>query len=172
MPIATQLAFVQATLDGLEMPYSLGQLAAYIEPPPGAVDGTVPTAYVWVSSGDESRLAVPRAPEGNLDGGGQKQQDAQVSVYLKWVNQITGDPAEGLWWPACVDAVMARLRNVALLDRSQHALDPVTGRNSSLVDVGERMSWEMAAPRGIEGNQTLRLYDALVTVSMTDIYQA
>lgn len=163
------MAYVRDALDGLLLPLDLGELAAFIEPPnPG--DGTAPGAYVWGSRGHEQRLSVPRAEQGDLSTGGDKQITHSVDVWLVWLGPAN-DPLSNVAFPAVIDAVMGALRNVSLQDGSQHAVDPVTGQLSGLLAVGEEMSWDFAPVRAVADQRYLR-YDAQITCDVVEIIQA
>jgi hypothetical protein len=169
MPINTVQEFLRVTLQQLALPLGLGALQAYITPPnPG--DGTVPTAYIWGSRGDENRLALPRARPGVLTSGGTKNLVHQVDIWVVWHGD--GDnPSIDRYFPAMVDAVLAKLRNVSLSDGATHQADPTTGTLSNILDVGERMTWEYGPVRATDDQRTLR-FDAQITVEIHETIQA
>jgi hypothetical protein len=167
--INTVQTFLKSVTDGMALPLGLGNIAAYIAPPnPG--DGMEPALYIWGAQGDERRMTVPRAQHGNLASGGNKQTTHTVDLWLVWFGP-GDDPQADSQFPAIVDAVLALLRNLALLDDAQHAVDPVTGQLSQLLDVGEHLTWDYAPVRAVADQRYLR-YDALITADITEIIQA
>lgn len=171
MGIATVQSYLRGVLDGIPLPLGAGALDAVITPPnPDDDAGAKATAYIWGSHGVESRLTVPRAQHGNLATGGDKQTAHNVDVWLIWFGQAPA-PNVDSQFPSIVDAVLAVLRNVPMLDQTQHAVDPVTGQLSNLLNVGENMSWEYAPVRATADQRILR-YDAQITVEVIEIFQA
>jgi hypothetical protein len=171
MPINTVQSRLKSILDGLALPQNFGILQAYISPPNPNVDSYDPAAYIWGSHGNESRMTVPRAQPGNLASGGNKELIHQVSIWLVWFGKATG-PTVDVAFPAIVDAVLACLRNTELLDAvTIHAVDPVTGQLSDLLNIGENMSWDYAAVRAVADQRYFR-YDAEITCEVIEIIQA
>lgn len=169
MSINTAQSYLKGILDQVMLPLNLGTLSAFIQPPnPG--DGTEPGAYIWGSRGTERRLAIPRAQPGDLSTGGEKTLNHNVDVWIVWLGPAV-DPQQDVLFPAVVEAVLAVLRNTPILDNTQHAVDPVTGQLSQLLDVGEQMDWEYAPVRAVADQRYLR-YDARITVNITEIIQA
>ena len=175
MPINTAMQYVYNALYQLPLPGDIGTLDDYITPYNPNDEAKPPGAYVWGSRGSETRGGnvgtVPRAAEGNLASGGNKRLDHSVDVWLVWFGPNATDPAADTAFPSILDAVMARLRNVSLVDASQHAVDPVTGQLSSLLAVGEDMTWEYGPVRATANQRALR-YDALVTCAIVEAIQA
>lgn len=169
MPLNTVQLHLQSILDQQPLPFQLGLLTAYIQPPnPG--DGTNATAYVWGSRGSERRRTVPRADAGNLATGGDKTINHDCDVWLVWFGEAD-TPGAGVQFPVIVDATMAILRNTALIQGTQYVTDPVTGQTSQLLDIGERMTFEYAPVRATADQRWLR-YDAQITVSVEEWFQA
>lgn len=170
MPLVTVMNYLQQQIDGLNLPLSIGRLTAYIQPAPGADDGSGANAYVWGANLDEARETVPRAAHGNLASGGNKELTHRVNIWLVWFTD-PDDPNINLGFPAIVDAVMAVYRNVEMLDQTQHAIDPITGQESNLLNVGEKMSAEYAPVRAVADQRLLR-FDAMVEVEVIEVIQA
>jgi hypothetical protein len=170
VPIATVQTYLKGVLDQMVLPLGLGVLDAFITPPNPRDNDTTPAAYVWGSHGDESRLTVPRAAHGSLATGGDKTLSHRADVWLTWFGSSEGSDID-VQFPAVVDAVMGVLRNVAMLDQTQHAADPVTGQLSNLLNVGEVMSWEYGPVRATADQRYLR-FDAQITVDVIEIIQA
>jgi hypothetical protein len=170
MPLNTVQHYLQGVLDQLVLPLGIGTLDAYITPPNPRDNVTDPAAYIWGSHGDESRLTVPRAQHGDLASGGDKTLAHRTDVWLTWFGEAD-NPQVDQQFPAIVDAVLAVLRNVEMLDQTQHAQDPVTGQLSNLLNVGENMTWEYGPVRATADQRYLR-YDAQITVEVIEIIQA
>ena len=171
MPIVTAQQHLLSLLTDYPLPQDIGVLRTYIMPlNPNADAAADPQAFIWGGTGDEARLTVPRAEPGNLASGGDKQLIHQIDIYL--VMFLADDDADnGTDGPAMVDAVMALLRNTALLDATQHAKDPITGQLSNLLNIGENMSYQQGTLRALADQRMLR-FDALVTCEVIEIIQA
>lgn len=174
MPLNTVMTYLKDTLDGLELPLDLGSLRALIAPAPLGDDGTIPAVYIWGSSGTEGRKldggTVPRAQHGNLASGGNKILEHNVSCWLVWLSP-NDDPLIDVQFPAIIDTIMGRLRNVTMLDATQHARDPLNGQLSNLLDVGENMTWDFPTVRAVTDSQYWR-WDTQITVNVVEIIQA
>jgi hypothetical protein len=169
MSINTVQWYLKGLLDQLPLPLTLGTLNAFIQPPnPG--DGTQPGVYIWGSRGNEARKTVPRAQSGNLSTGGHKTLTHSVDAWIIWLGPAV-DTQQDVLFPALIDKIMAVLRNTPILDGTQHAVDPVTGELSQLLNVGERMDWEYAPVRAVLDQRYLR-YDARITIEIEEIIQA
>lgn len=169
MGVNTVQWYIKGILDQVQLPLDLGTLNAFIQPPnPG--DGTQPGIYIWGGRGDERRMTIPRARAGDLSTGGEKSLSHSVDAWIIWLGPAV-DPQQDVLFPAIVDTVMAVLRNTPILDGTQYAPDPVTGRLSQLLNVGEHMSWEYAPVRAVSDQRYLR-YDALITIDIEEIIQA
>ena len=169
MGIATVQSYLKGQLDNQVMPLNVGNLMAYIAPPNPREDPR-PAAYIWGSRGDEKRLTVPRAQHGNLATGGDKDTTHRVDIWLTWFGPADS-PDVDLQFPGIIDAVMAVLRNVEMLDQTQYAYDPVTGVRSQLLNVGENMTHEYGPVRATADQRYLR-YDANINVELIEIFQA
>lgn len=169
MPVVTVQQYLKDRLNGLALPIGLGNLTAQVRPP-AADDGTGANAYVWGSAGDEARQTFPRAQHLELPSGGNKMLTHRTNVWLVFFADQDAPNAD-LQFPAIVDFVMATLRNVEMLDQTQHAQDPITGQLSNLLNVGENMSWEQGPVRATAEQRYLR-YDGLVNVEVIEIIQA
>ena len=171
MPINSVQLYVKGVLDGLVLPLEMGTLAAYIAPPnPG--EGTDPSCYVWGSRGNESRSpgAFPRAQHGNLSTGGWKVLNHDLDMWLLWFGS-SEDPQVDQQFPTVVDAVLATLRNLQLLDQQDVLVDPTTGQESNLLNFGERMDWEYAPVRAT-ADQRMWRFDARITCSCEEWIRA
>jgi hypothetical protein len=170
MPIAGTLSVVKGLLVGLPMPPGLPNMAACITPPDPNTETQVPTAYVWPTDGDESRDpekagTVPRN-SGPGTPSGDKGIEHSIDVYVVWMASDEEPDIDNLF-PGVVDAVMAAFRFSK--DPAQ-AVDPYTGQVSTLIDLGEKMSYRITLRSLIE--QAYSRYDALVGLSVLEVIQA
>jgi len=170
MPINSVQVYLQQLINGLPMPYALPALAAYITPPDPNVEADIPTAYVWPSDGEESRDAqkggtVPRNT-GPGTPSGWKNIEHSIDVWLVWFGQ-DDDPLADTVFPGIVDEVMQALRTSP---ERPLAVDPRTGQQSWLLDIGEKMSYRISL-RALS-DQAYNRYDGLVTVPVIEVFQA
>lgn len=163
---ATQV-YLQTLLNGLPLPGSAPNLAAYITPPNPNVSTEIPTAYIWPSTGNETRNpamggTVPRA---SFAGGpsGTKPIVHTLHIYVIW-DQANDDPQADTWFPGMLDAIMATLR---VSPDPVKVTDPYTNIESWLVDVGERMSYQVSVS-ALESQRMYR-YDGLITCLLNEI---
>jgi hypothetical protein len=159
--------YIQALLNGAPMPGSAGNLVAYITPPDPEVDATVPHAYIWPTTGNESRNpsyggTVPRA---SFRGGpsGTKPVIHTLHIYVIWF-QANDDPQADTWFPGMLDEIMAVLRSST---DPVVVTDPYTNVQSQMIDVGERMSYQVAVS-ALE-DQRLHRYDGLITCTLWEL---
>ena len=152
------------------MPGGLPNMAARITPRDPEVETDIPTAYVWPTDGDEGRDpekggAVPRN-SGVGTASGTKGTEHNIDVYVVWFG-ADDEPDIDCLFPGVVDAVMAAFRFSA--DPAQ-AVDPYTGQVSTLVDVGEKMSYRITLRSLVE--QAFNRYDCLLSLSVLEVIQA
>ena len=172
MPIVTATQWLLLVLDQMPLPGNGGQLLqAFIAPPNPEEDELDPHAYIWPSSGAESRQSVPRAaaPGLGVTQSGWKDELHHVDVFLTWFQDGDHDPNPDITYLSVVDAVMASLRTVAdpvLLS------DPVTGQLSQISGTGERMNYDIATPKGTDADQRLLRYDSRIVVRLMDSFQS
>lgn len=170
MPVNSVQVYIQGLLNGLEMQENIPALVAYITPPDPNVEADRPTAYVWPSTGSESRDysmggTVPRNT-GPGTPSGWKNISHDMHVWLVWFGQ-DDDPSADTTFPGIVDAVMFRLRTSP---ERPLVVDPITQQQSWLLDIGEKMSYEIDI-RALS-DQAYNRYDALITVPVIEILQA
>lgn len=156
---------MQQLLHDLPMPAGLNNLVAYITPPDPNVEAQDPTAYIWPSSGRESRSpevggSLPRN-SGPGTGSGTKGVMHMMDVYLVYF-MPNDDPDADTSFPGMVDAVMYALRfsqpNPAYIN------DPYTTITSCIYNVGEQMSYRIAVEA--TEDEVFNRYDALITVDV------
>lgn len=168
MPVNTVHQALLGILDGLILPGTAGTLEAFITPPDPREEPP-PAIYIWGARGDERRQALPR---GNTPGAGSlagwKELDHSVDCYLTWFGEDSDSDADTSFI-AVLDAVMMALR--ASGKSPFYTSDPLTGYQSDLVDIGERLEYQLAPPRSTADQRYLR-YDALITVRVLEFFQA
>lgn len=163
---ATQLA-IQNIINGLPMPGGAPNLVAYITPPDPNVLADVPTAYIWPSTGNESRNpafggTIPRAAFTGAPSG-TKPVIHTLHIYLIWM-QANDDVQADTWFPGMIDAIKDALR--VYTDPLKTA-DPYTGTESYLIDIGERMTHQIAVSALEE--QRMHRYDGLITCQLVEL---
>ena len=170
MSIAAAQTYVQQLIDGLPMPGGTENLAAYITPPDPNVLAEFPTAYVWPSAGEESRDAskggtVPRNT-GPGTPSGWKNNEHSMDIWVVWFG-ADDDPSADTLFPGIMDAILKCLR---FSPERPLAVDPWTGDQSWLVDIGEKMSWRITL-RSLT-DQRYDRYDGLITLPFYEVFQA
>jgi hypothetical protein len=168
---ATQLA-IQQLINGLPLYGGIPPLTAYITPPDPNDEADIPTAYVWPSRGDESRdnsgAAAGTVPRNTGPGtpSGWKSDVHAMDVWLVFFGQ-DDDPNSDTLFPMIVDTVMKAFRtskNPIL------AVDPYTEEQSWLIDVGEKMSYQIDL-RSLS-DQSYNRYDGQISLTVTELFQA
>lgn len=169
MPVNTVHQAIKGILDGLVVPGKAGVLHCYITPPDPR-DDPDPAIYIWPSRGNEHRQSVPRASPGYQASfqSGWKEIVHTIDGFLTWFGEDTDNQADSTF-PAVVDLVMQALRNA---DDPMYAVtDPLTGQQSDLAGIGEKLSYEIGPVRATADQRYLR-YDALITVTISEWFQA
>lgn len=168
MPVNTVMQSILQIVDGLILPGTAGVLEGYITPPDPR-DEPPPAIYIWASNGSEHRQALPR---GNTPGAGSlagwKEIEHTVDAYLTWFGEDSDTDADTSF-PAVLDAVLSALRTSG--QSPLYTSDPLTGMQSDLVDIGERLDYELALPRSTASERYLR-YDARITIHVLEFFQA
>ncbi len=170
MPINSVQVYIQNLIDGLIMPAGAGQLVAYITPPDPNEETDLPTAYIWPVTGDESRDpqkggTIPRNT-GIGTPSGYKAFEHHMEIYVVWFGQ-DDDPNSDTWFPGMIDAIMLTLRTSPDPATAQ---DPYTGQLTTLIDVGEHMSYRITL-RAVE-DQRYNRYDGLITLELLELMRA
>lgn len=168
---ATQLA-IQQIINNLPLYGGIPPLTAYITPPDPNTEAEVPTAYVWPSRGNESRTnsgpaagTVPRNT-GLGTPSGWKNNIHSMDVWIVFFGS-DDDPNSDTLFPMITDCVMKAFRTAPdpIL-----AVDPYDETQSWLIDVGEKMDYQIDL-RSLS-DQAYNRYDALVTLTVTELFQA
>lgn len=170
MPINSTQTYIMSLLDGLPMPNGGYNLEAYITPPDPEVDAVYPHAYIWPTTGDESRDplkggTVPRALTAGAPSG-TKGIEHTIDIIMIWF-AADDDPDVDTWFTGMVDAVMAVLRvapNPAIV------ADTYTNVLTNLVDIGEKMTYHITV-RAL-ADQAYNRYDCLITMPVLEIIQS
>lgn len=168
MPLNSAQLFVKDQLDGITPPGDTGisgPLVALITPYDPDESGEA-RAYVWPATGKESRRAIPRNT-GMGTSSGWKNLEHSLQVFLTWFDSDS-DPDADTNFPALIDYVMDVLRTCA---DPAVVTDPLTGRVSQLIDVGENMDYTYVPPRSTADQRQLR-YDCRITLSILELFQA
>ena len=180
MGLATAVTYVKSLLDGMNWPQQMAALPSpppplrcYIQPPDPNVLSAGPSAYTWFNRGDVSRnpakYGAGTVPRAAYQGGpsGTKAWAHMVPVYIVWTGSSPTDPLADILFPGMVDAVVNTLQ---FSPDPVTVTDPWTGVESSLVDVGETISY-LTALRALEPMQSERL-DALLECSVVEVISA
>jgi hypothetical protein len=167
MPLVSMQTYCRDLLDGTAMPLGLAPMKAYITPPnPGVAEQ--PTLYIWDAEGEERRESMPRAKPNLLSTGAFKFLEHKIEMYVTMVD-YADDVQVDSNFPACIDAVLAVLRNTQMpvLNR----VDPVTGGVSDVTMIGERMRWRQGVPRSLN-DQRMLWYVCWLQVDLVEKIQA
>jgi len=169
MGLVSVQTYLKEQLNQLILPVAgASTLEAFITPPDPEFSPT-PKAYIWAGQGDETRESMPRNLNGTIGTAAWKELHHSVDVYLVWFSDTSVDTAdEDSAFPGMVDAVMWRLRTVA---DPAVCLDPLTGRESQLLDVGERMTYDAPGLRSTIDERISR-YDARLQLQIMEVFQA
>lgn len=168
MPILAAMNYIQGLLSGLPMPgEGIPAMASFVDPPDPYEETNVPTAFVWPTSGDESRDgknggSMPRNT-GPGTFSGFKPLVHAVDIFVIWAGS-GDDPATGSIWLGILDAVMAALRTANPMPRI--ATDPWTQAQSQISDVGEKMHYETVV--SALADQAYNRYDGLIQLPVTE----
>jgi hypothetical protein len=165
--INTVQVYLQSVIDGLPVPNNLS-IQAFITPPNPEVDYTEPHAYIWPAEGQESRTpglggTIPRASSPGAFSG-TKSISHTIDIFLVWF-AANDDPDADTWFPGMVDAIMNLLRVVPTPATVQ---DPYTNMTTTLIDVGERMTYRIAV--SAVADEAFNRYDALITVHILELF--
>lgn len=170
MPINSAQVYLQSLLDGLPLPGSIPNLAAFITPPDPNEEADVPAAYIWPSTGDESRDSsrVGTVPRNTGPGtpSGWKNIAHTLDIWVVYFGQ-DDDPAADTLFTGIVDAIMLALRTSP---ERPLVTDPYTEQQSWLLDIGEKMSYRIDL-RALS-DQAYNRYDAQITVPLVEALQA
>lgn len=170
MPIVSVQNAILSILNNLPMPNGNYLLEAYITPPDPETDYSNPHAFIWPTTGKESRDAreggaIPRNTGVNTPAG-TKPIMHHMEVFVRWYGS-DDDPDADSWFPGMVDAIMWALRTCT---DPLVVVDPFTEVESTLIGIGENMDYHITI-RATE-DEAYNMYDALVAVPVLEILQA
>jgi hypothetical protein len=166
-PLNSTQLYIKGLVDGLILPGNNRPLEAFITPEDPR-DEPNPAIYIWPARGDEHRQASPRVNVLRTpNSAGWKIIDHEIELFLMWFDD-DGDAQSDTTFPAVIDTVMFTLRSNA---NPAVIYDPYTALGSQLIDVGERMTYQLAGVRAVADQRFLR-YDALITLSITEELQS
>ncbi len=170
MPILTAQTWVYSVLNGMPLPGNATPLQVFVTPPSVEEDQLDPHAYVWPSTGTESRESLPRAgvPDVGTNLSGWKQMWHSFDIFLVWFDDDS-DPEPDISFPVIVDAVMDALRTC---QDPVTQTDPVTGRTSQIYATGERLNYDISPVRGTTADQRIYRYDARILAKVGEEFQA
>lgn len=144
MPLNSVQTHIKGILDGIQLPLGAGNLSAYITPPdPG--NGMIPSAYIWGSVAEDVRRSMPRFQ-------GFRVIKHEIDIWLIWfgpADDVNSDKA----FPAIVDAVCEVLRTTPMPVLNKK--DPVTGQNSNIEMIAERLRWDYSPVHSVEDQRWL-----------------
>lgn len=168
------MAYTRSLLDGMSVPGDSGRLEAFIKPPDPETEQRTPHAYVWSARGDERRSSGPRsaAPSGAPQyvpamPAGWKYMQHSLEIYLVWFDDQTDAQADSTF-PFLVDAVMNALRTTKM---PVPIVDPSTGLNTQIVDLGRSMTYEYS-PLKATAAQRIDRFDAMILAPVQEWIQA
>lgn len=169
MGVNSVQVYLQQLLDGLPVPNNL-TIQAYITPPSPETDYTNPHAFIWPAEGQETRDpgmggTIPRASSPGAFSG-TKSFNHIIDIFLVWF-AANDDPDADTWFPGMLDAVMATLR---VAPTPAVVQDVYTNQTTTLIDVGERMTYKIAISSIKE--EAFNRYDALLTVHINELFNA
>lgn len=170
MPVASATSYIKGLLDGLAMPPPLPDMAAYVNPPDPNTEGGIPTSYIWAPDFDESRNpdqggTIPRNT-GPGTPSGTKALEHNIEIFVVYF-QANDDPQADTSFFGICDAVMYRLRTSA---DPAVIVDPYTGMQSQLFDVGEVIRGRTTI--SATADQAYNRLDALLSVTVHELFQA
>jgi hypothetical protein len=169
MPTNTVHHHIKGILDGLIVPGTAGTLEAFICPP-AVRDDPRPAIYIWSARGSERRQSLPRAaaPYQPVGQSGWKELTHTIEATLTWFDDNTDLNVDHAF-PAVVDCVLQALRSAA--DPVYYVTDPLTGQQSELYAIGEKLTYDMAPPRAVADQRYLR-FDASFIITIMEAFQA
>lgn len=168
MGLASALSYVQGLLDGLPLPVAAANLACKVTAPEVFSDpGPIPTLYLWLPDGRESRDrppgTLPRNGSFGAAGSGFKGTVHHLAGEVLWQ-----DPGPDLLFYAMLDAIMTQLRTAPA---PQEFTDPyVPGLVTQMANIGEEMSYRTAV-RPVPDQQANQ-YQAVLQLPLLEVIQA
>jgi hypothetical protein len=137
---------------GITTPLYNNPLVTFIVPPnPGELTG--PTAYIWVTMGDNKRSTAPR-------GAGFRKMMWTVSMWIMSPDNVDNPNANSAF-ASLIDAIIQVWVTTPM---PVPLTDSVTGAVSQLVSIGEDFHIEQSPVHQL-ANQQLVLYEALIEFS-------
>ena len=123
--------YVQGLLDGVQSPNMPAPIQAWVMPPPVVQLTPNPCVFVWGGTWAEERHTLSR-------GRGEKRVAYQLTLTIQGAtsNDLTDDYPPSAF-PILIETVMNILRTVTI---PIPVTDPVTGAQSIIQTIGEKMS--------------------------------
>ena len=155
MSVNTVQLHVKNLISGLTIPNYPAPLVTYITPPnPGKLPG--PAAYVWVTTGVNSRQTAPR-------GFGFRKTEWSVSIWLM-APGIATDTNADTKFAGLIDTVINALVTATMPIMET---DPVSGKTFQLLAIGERFTVEQAPVHAL-ADQRLLMYESLINLTVEE----
>ena len=149
---------VASLLDGIQSPNMPAPTQAWVLPPPVVQMTPNPQVFVWGGAWSEERHTNPR-------GRGEKRALYQLSIWIQ--SATTNDPSDEYGpaaFPILIETVLNILRTVTI---PIAITDLVTGAESTIQTIGEKMSVAHATP--VAGaDQRFLWHAATVKVMVTE----
>jgi hypothetical protein len=150
--------YLQTLLQGMTTPLSPTPMEAWLEPPVPTT-AEVPQAYILAAEGNLKRQTM-----GGLMG--YYEDTHQIYVYLEWMlppGTTNGNQA----FTNLIDTVIATVR--ASYTGAIFITDPVTGLQSQLLVIGDRLAYKYLPPPNLgEGQQEYLDYVAQITFEVKE----
>lgn len=129
---------------------------------------STPLVFVWGAAGAESRIAIPRNNAPGAAGPGWKQDDHMLGVWIFGL-ELASDPNRAWKFPVLIQAVRNALAYASPMP--VQLTDPNTGDISTLMDLGEKMTWEYDVDRTLADQRLIRNLCRL-EVAAKEVFQA
>lgn len=127
--------WLQQTLDGLASP-QMGNLQAVIQPPVDVEEASEPICYIWAADVTVDRQSAPRP---------KAWQNFNWSVDVAVMASMDlDDPTQDSAFPLLLDQIVVTLAQVAM---PFVLTDPVTGFQTQILSLGEKLSNKYARVR-------------------------
>jgi hypothetical protein len=154
--------YVASLLDGVQSPNMPAPTQAWVLPPPVVQLTPNPQVFVWGGAWSEERHTLPR-------GRGQKRVAYALSVWIQ--SATTSDPLDEYGpaaFPLLIETVLDILRTITI---PISITDPVTGAESIIQTIGEKMTVAHATP--VAGaDQRFLWHAATVKVAISEAFTA
>lgn len=153
---------IQTILTGLASKgYTNGIDARVEQPVADFAKMETPLAFIWGGAAHESRIAIPR-------GTGWKQDLHTVSIWL-FALDLAADADRAWKFPVLIQTVRKALAGASPMPVK--ITDPQTTETSTMLDLGEEMSWEYDIDRTLADQRLVR-HVCRIDVSLREEFNA